>query len=849
MLHPVQYTFGAQIGISGAPIFTQNNTNVWAMPAGDKNMIIGDIGETPAPANLFDAQRALRAEQNSWVILAWPLEGFLSRSNPIFKANANAAGSAAVESVRFHINNQLVGTATMWPWELDWDEAVPGRHLVQLEMLDSNGQSTWSREYRVVVGERQRIEHNDPAISYSGPWNTISHPEFSAGQARLSDGVGDRHFELVFRGTRVRWFTRQNNNGQNVTITLNGIEVATTSVHGGQTYFRHLGWDSGELPEGIYTLRIRTNSRLLLDHLEITSTDGATGEPIPPLAPANLVANAISATEIDLLWTRGSSNEFGFRIERRQLGSTDWQQISTVGAAFTSYSDIGLSHGTTYEYRVQGFNPFGDSPWSDIASATTPEPISAPQAPGGLQASAVSSTRVDLQWINNATDHTGFQLQRMGPEGQWQQIAAPPPNVTSWIDLGLAPNTNYSYRIRAVNNAGASAFSNQANIKTPAPTEQEANIFARDWFIQSLDGTGNLTVNLPDHVAFTGTTDNQYRGAVAAFNESTTLSEPGDSITLEFSTQNVTAGNNSGYTIRFGLFDDNDSPVTENFSNASDGSTGFFVATGNRTSSGRPTSLYLQDNGTAQILGRGRATALTGNGITQRQTTNEANAGNRTAILNIERIENGAVRMSLNLIDAGGRALFLTDDIPAAAVPTYTFNQIAVSLGGQTEAGMDFRDIVVRRGGPSFDQQSPTWNFSTWQTLHFDAAQLTDPTVSGALADPSGYGIANIQRYVFGLNPWEDPHPFMPTPSTETIDNESYLILRYFRDQSVTDVLIQVEASTDLSNWTLLTDLVEIVSPPEPTDRENVYLERARLNIPLNSDTPVFLRLSVRNQP
>ena len=83
-------------------------------------------------------------------------------------------------------------------------------------------------------------------------------------------------------------------------ISLNGLPVATATVHGGQTYYRYVGWDSGELPEGVYTLRISTASRITLDHLEITSTDGAVGEPAPPTPPGNLTATAISSSEVDL---------------------------------------------------------------------------------------------------------------------------------------------------------------------------------------------------------------------------------------------------------------------------------------------------------------------------------------------------------------------------------------------------------------------------------------------------------------------------------------------------------------------------------------------------------------------
>ena len=302
---------------------------------------------------------------------------------------------------------------------------MPGRHTVRVELVDTGGGSTWSRPYDVVVGERVRIEHNDPRIQYGGPWSVESHSEFSAGQARASDGVGERHFEIVFRGTRVRWFTRHNNHGQSVTVRLNGFEVGSVNVHGGQAYYRHLGWDSGELPEGIYTLRISTANRLVLDHLEITSTDGAEGEPAAPDAPGNLTATPVSPSEVDLLWTRGSNNEQGFHVDRRESGAAEWTRVATIGAAFTSFADTGLDHGVTYEYRVQAYNIFGESDYSGVATVTTPEPVTAPAAPSDLAVTNVTHNRVDLEWTNNANDHEGFEIERMAAFGNRTTVGTP----------------------------------------------------------------------------------------------------------------------------------------------------------------------------------------------------------------------------------------------------------------------------------------------------------------------------------------------------------------------------------------------------------------------------------------
>ncbi len=90
-----------------------------------------------------------------------------------------------------------------------------------------------------------------------------------------------------------------------------------------------------------------------------------------PVAPSSLTATAASSSQINLSWTDNSTNETGFKIERKTGSGGTWSQIATVGAGVTSYSNTGLSAFTTYYYRVRATNSAGDSAYSNEASATT----------------------------------------------------------------------------------------------------------------------------------------------------------------------------------------------------------------------------------------------------------------------------------------------------------------------------------------------------------------------------------------------------------------------------------------------------------------------------------------------
>ena len=83
----------------------------------------------------------------------------------------------------------------------------------------------------------------------------------------------------------------------------------------------------------------------------------------------------------------------------------------------TAFTDPGLAASTTYRYQVRAVDAAGNlSAYSSIATATTPAggDTTAPSAPTGLSATAISATRIDLGWTAS-TDNvgvTGYRVER-----------------------------------------------------------------------------------------------------------------------------------------------------------------------------------------------------------------------------------------------------------------------------------------------------------------------------------------------------------------------------------------------------------------------------------------------------
>jgi len=87
--------------------------------------------------------------------------------------------------------------------------------------------------------------------------------------------------------------------------------------------------------------------------------------------PSNLLATAVSSSQINLTWRDNSLNETGFQIWRSPDIAGQWTQIATVGANVTSYQNTGLKPTTQYLYIVIAYNSTSESNPSNTASATT----------------------------------------------------------------------------------------------------------------------------------------------------------------------------------------------------------------------------------------------------------------------------------------------------------------------------------------------------------------------------------------------------------------------------------------------------------------------------------------------
>ena len=267
----------------------------------------------------------------------------------------------------------------------------------------------------------------------------------------------------------------------------------------------------GLAPGTAYTFRVRAaNTAGTSGYSNIASaiTTASTPPPPPsggaPGAPSSLSGWAASPGEVVLNWIDNASNETAFRVERSVNGA--FQEVATVGANITTARISGLPSGSGQLFRVRASNAAGPSAYTNTAFVTTPSPDpTAPGAPSGLTARAVSASAIQLTWSDGSNNETSFRIEKQ-VGSSYQEILAVGANVTSAQIGGLAPSTGYTFRVRAANSAGTSGYSNIASAFTSAgPTPPPALVAPQLTSVSALGG-GVVRLNWLDR----STTETQF---------------------------------------------------------------------------------------------------------------------------------------------------------------------------------------------------------------------------------------------------------------------------------------------------------------------------------------------------
>ena len=109
----------------------------------------------------------------------------------------------------------------------------------------------------------------------------------------------------------------------------------------------------------IFTLLILCS--LMYGCQKVSNTDNTTlNQQILPLAPTDLNSPRVGLSFASLSWTDRSTNETGFKIERK-TGAGNFSIVGNTSENTSSFDDTALVANSIYTYRVYSYNLAGNS--------------------------------------------------------------------------------------------------------------------------------------------------------------------------------------------------------------------------------------------------------------------------------------------------------------------------------------------------------------------------------------------------------------------------------------------------------------------------------------------------------
>ncbi len=253
-------------------------------------------------------------------------------------------------------------------------------------------------------------------------------------------------------------------------------------------------------------------------------------------APVNLQVTEVYSSSITLVWENGGNPEW----TRYGVARAEDENFTVNHTTVVTFTDnltqltvtvTGLGGSTTYYFRVWAYNGDGvESGYSNIVSILThPGP---PAAPIGFYAVALSTGSIKWEW-NITKNATYYQIYDAYTNTLLANLEGN--GTTTWVEVGLSSNTQYSRYVKSGNEYGLSDPSNVVSKYTLAypPTSLTA--------IPLSSSTINLTWNYSGatkyQVWYSTDNINYYQTAIVDFT------------TVNYTHGNLVAGNTYYYKI------------------------------------------------------------------------------------------------------------------------------------------------------------------------------------------------------------------------------------------------------------------------------------------------------------
>jgi RHS repeat-associated protein len=165
----------------------------------------------------------------------------------------------------------------------------------------------------------------------------------------------------------------------------------------------------------------------------------------------------------------------------------------TVTPGATNYATVsGLSPISTYYYRVTATSSAGTTAVSNTITVTTPTGI-LPNAPTNIATIIAVNNSIKISWTDNSTNEDAFEVDRSVNGAAYSKIVTLSVNNNQYFDINLIPGNTYTYRVRAINASGNSAYVTGSGVGITSNTAYTSSSYNKN-SIQTISYGENGTV-------------------------------------------------------------------------------------------------------------------------------------------------------------------------------------------------------------------------------------------------------------------------------------------------------------------------------------------------------------------
>ena len=174
-----------------------------------------------------------------------------------------------------------------------------------------------------------------------------------------------------------------------------------------------------------------------------------------PSAPVVKIGHSAASGKPQLMWN-AVSGATSYKVYRAAAESGSYSLLGTV--TVTNYTNTGAKAGVTYYYKVTAVNDSGESAFSNIVSGQAKSVTPKPSAPVVKIGNSATSGRPMLTW-NAVSGATSYKVYRATSQNGTYSLLGTV-TATSYTNTGAKAGVTYYYKVKAVNSAGESAYSN-----------------------------------------------------------------------------------------------------------------------------------------------------------------------------------------------------------------------------------------------------------------------------------------------------------------------------------------------------------------------------------------------------